>query len=103
MEDERMLREIKNDVNRSVNCSTANIKKTANAALKQIFAIELLEKEGVLRDQSLSIRQMAEMRLEYPEASLDELAQMMNITKSGVNHRLRKLMHLAALLQGSEE
>lgn len=103
MEDERMIREIKNDVNRSVNCSTANINKTTNAALKQIRAIEFLEREGVLREQSLSIRQMAEMRLEYPEASLDELAQMMNITKSGVNHRLRKLVHLAALLQGSEE
>ena len=89
------LREIKNDVNRSVNCSTANIKKTTEAALRQIRSIELLEKEGVLRNQPLSIRQTAEMRLEYPEASLDELARMSNVSRSGINHRLRKLVALA--------
>lgn len=100
MEDERMLREIKNDVNRGVNCNTANIKKTTEAALKQIRAIELLEREGILHRQPLSIRQTAEMRLEYPEASLDELSQMSNVSRSGINHRLRKLTLLAnALLQ----
>ncbi len=102
MEDERMLREIKNDVNRSVNCSTANIKKTTEAALRQIRSIELLEKEGVLRNQPLSIRQTAEMRLEYPEASLDELARMSNVSRSGINHRLRKLVALADSLSSPQ-
>ena len=102
MEDARMLREIKNDVNRSVNCSTANIKKTTDAAAKQIRAILLLEREGVLRGQPLGVRQTAEMRLEYPEASLDELAQMSNVSRSGINHRLRRLVQLAQALGGED-
>ena len=102
MEDARMLREIKNEVNRSVNCSTANIKKTTDAAAKQIRAILLLEREGVLRGQPLGVRQTAEMRLEYPEASLDELAQMSNVSRSGINHRLRRLVQLAQALGGED-
>ena len=102
MEDARMVREIKNEVNRSVNCSTANIKKTTDAAAKQIHAILLLEREGILRGQPLGIRQTAEMRLEYPEASLDELAQMSNVSRSGINHRLRRLVQLAETLGGKD-
>lgn len=96
MEEERMMRDINNDVNRGSNCNNANIVKLVDASQKQIRAIEFLEREGILRQQSLSLRRTAEMRLDYPEASLEELADLLNITKSGANHRLRKLVSLAA-------
>ena len=103
LEDARMKREINNDVNRGSNCNNANIIKLVDAAQNQIKAIQFLEREGILRHQSLALRQTAEMRLEYPEASLDELADLLNITKSGVNHRLRKLVSLASENQNIDE
>lgn len=93
----KIVKDVKNTVNRRVNCETANLTKTANAAVQQIRCIEkIFEKEGksALPD---GLRELAELRLENPEASLAELGEMLTppISKSGVNHRLKKLMRMA--------
>ena len=93
----KIVKDVKNTVNRRVNCETANLTKTANAAVQQIRCIEkIFEKEGksALPD---GLRELAELRLENPEASLAELGEMLTppISKSGVNHRLKTLMRMA--------
>ena len=92
-ENSRILKEMRNSLNRRVNCETANIGKTVTAAVKQTEDIKAVM--GTPRYRSLpdGIKQIAELRLKYPDASLKELGQMCDppIGKSGVNHRLRKL------------
>jgi DNA-binding protein WhiA len=96
LENIRSLRELRNDVNRAVNCETANIQKTSLAAQRQLEAIQSLERTGAFRELSTDLRHVAELRMEYPEATLDELAAMIpGLSKSGVNHRLRRLCLLA--------
>lgn len=97
LENLRILKEMRNSVNRRVNCETANISKTVTASTRQIEDIEYIREHygfGKLPD---SLREMAEIRLEYPDAPLKELGEHLNPTvgKSGVNHRLRKLSELA--------
>ena len=98
MENARILKEVRNQVNRRVNCETANIGKTVSAAQHQIEDIRLLEEKGVLKELPEKLRKAAELRLEYPEAALQELGGLMvpPVGKSGMNHRLRKLSELAA-------
>ena len=93
----RILKEISNTVNRRVNCETANIAKTVNAASKQVEDIEFLKNFYGLTNLPESLREMAEIRLEHPDAPLKELGEYFDppIGKSGVNHRLRKLCELA--------
>lgn len=95
-EEIRVIREIKNDVNRKVNCETANLNKTVNAAVKQIEVIKRLQKEGKFESLSDNLKEIAMLRLENPDASLIELGQMLSkpIGKSGVNHRLNTLLEL---------
>lgn len=97
MENVRILKDMRNDINRRVNCETANIKKTVGAAMRQIADIEYIEKTKGLKSLSPSLRQIAELRLEEPEADLALLGTMLNppISKSGVNHRLRKISKIA--------
>lgn len=92
-ENVRIVKEVRNSVNRQVNCETANIGKTVAAAAKQIEDIEFIECNMGLRKLASGLREIAELRLEYPDASLQELGKMLDppIGKSGVNHRLRKL------------
>ena len=92
-ENVRIVKEVRNPVNRQVNCETANIGKTVAAAAKQIEDIEFIECNMGLRKLARGLREIAELRLEYPDASLQELGKMLDppIGKSGVNHRLRKL------------
>ena len=92
-ENVRIVKEVRNSVNRQVNCETANIGKTVAAAAKQIEDIEFIECNMGLRKLARGLREIAELRLEYPDASLQELGKMLDppIGKSGVNHRLRKL------------
>ena len=97
LENVRILKEMRNSLNRQVNCETANIKKTVSAAVKQIDDITLIRDTigfGALPEH---LRQMAELRLEYPDTPLKELGTLMDppVGKSGVNHRLRKLSELA--------
>ena len=97
-EEIRVLREMKNNINRKVNCETANLSKTINAAVKQIEAIKKLQKEGKFENLSESLKEIAILRIENPDASLIELGQMLEkpIGKSGVNHRLKQLEDLAS-------
>ena len=93
----RIVKEVRNSVNRRVNCEAANIKKTVNAATKQIQDIELIRDTQGFSNLPDNLREMAEVRLEYPDATLSELGQYLSppVGKSGVNHRLRKLSELA--------
>ena len=93
----RIVKEVRNSVNRQVNCETANIGKTVAAAAKQIEDIRYIECNMGLRKLAKGLRETAELRLEYPDASLQELGEMLQppIGKSGVNHRLRKLGNIA--------
>ena len=97
LENVRILKEMRNSVNRQVNCETANISKTVNAAVKQIADIELIMETEGLDSLPMSLREMALVRLEYPEAALKDLGKYMNppVGKSGINHRLRKLTAIA--------
>ncbi len=97
MENIRILKDVRNGVNRQVNCEAANIKKTVNAARKQIEDIELIERTIGLKSLPDGLMEMAELRLSEPDATLSELGEMLDppVTKSGVNHRLRKISKIA--------
>lgn len=105
LENIRILKEMRNSVNRKVNCETANLNKTVSAAVKQIQDIEFIQKTMGFGDLTPALQQMAEVRMEYPEANLLELGERLNppVGKSGVNHRLRKLSEIAKELQGNKE
>ena len=96
-EEIRVIKDIKNNINRKVNYETANLNKTVNAAVKQINAIKELKKKGKFKSLPDSLKEIAEIRLENPDASLQELGQMLSepIGKSGVNHRLNKIIELS--------
>lgn len=101
LENVRILKEMRNSVNRKVNCETANISKTVNAAVKQIEDIRLIQKMRGFDDLPAQLREMALLRLEYPDAPLKELGGYLDppMGKSGVNHRLRKLSAIAEELR----
>ncbi len=100
-EEIRVVRETRNNINRLVNCETANLNKTINASVEQIEAIKYLKKKGRLKELSNNLQEIAELRIKNPEASLIELGQMLEqpIGKSGVNHRLKKITELAEELK----
>lgn len=104
LENVRILKEMRNSVNRQVNCETANISKTVNAAVKQIADIELIRDTDGLDSLPLPLREMAMVRLEYPEAPLKDLGKYMDppVGKSGINHRLRKLAAAADAIRERE-
>lgn len=97
LENVRIVKEVRNSINRRVNCETANINKTVSAAVKQTQDIEYLQRTIGLEALSDSLKEMAYLRLENKEASLKELGAMLDppVGKSGVNHRLRKISILA--------
>ena len=105
LENIRILKEMRNSVNRKVNCETANINKTVNAAVKQIEDIRLIESKMGFHSLNEGLAEIAELRLQYPEATLKELGMMLNpqVGKSGVNHRLRKLSEIAEGLRDDKE
>ena len=94
-ENVRVLREVSGEVNRRLNFETANIGKTIGSGLRQAAAIERLETEGKLEHLPPALREMARWRSENPDLNLGELAGRMKLSKSAVNHRLRRLQHLA--------
>ena len=95
-EDIRVYRDMRNNVNRIVNCETANLSKTVNAAVKQIDAINKLKESGKYNSLSENLKEIAELRIKYPDISLVELGKMLNppIGKSGVNHRMKAILKL---------
>ena len=101
LENTRIVKDMRNSINRRVNCETANIAKTVNAAARQVEDILFIRKVYGLHKLPDNLRQVAEVRLSYPEASLVELSRLMDppVGKSGVNHRLRKLSELAERLR----
>ena len=105
LENIRIVKEMRNSVNRKVNCETANINKTVNAAVKQTEDIRLIEQKMGFHNLNEGLAEIAELRLQYPEATLKELGMMLNpqVGKSGVNHRLRKLSEIADGLRVNEE
>lgn len=97
LENIRILKDMRNSVNRRVNCETANISKTVSAAMKQIEDITYIRDTVGFSELSDGLKEIAQLRLDYPEASLIELGNLLSspVGKSGVNHRLRKLSLLA--------
>lgn len=105
LENLRILKDMRNSINRRVNCETANISKTVSAANKQIEDIQYIKKHYGFDDLTENLREMAEIRLAYPDATLKELGEYLvpPVGKSGVNHRLRKLSELADSIRGEVE
>lgn len=101
LENVRIYKEVRNNVNRLVNCETANLNKTVDAAVRQIDSIKLIQQKVGLRKLPPNLREIAELRINYPDVSLKELGEMLNppIGKSGVNHRLRKIEKIAEELR----
>lgn len=101
----RILKEMRNEVNRKVNCETANLNKTVSAAVKQIEDIKFIETSIGLGKLPEGLRSVAEARLSYPDASLKELGELVRpaVGKSGINHRLRKLSEMAEKLRSNKE
>lgn len=93
----KVEKDLRNGVNRRVNCETANLGKAVDAAQEQLAAIRRLEAKGTFRDLPEKLQRTALLRKEHPEATLSELAQMQDppLTKSAINHRMRKLMELS--------
>lgn len=98
-EEIRVIRDIRNNVNRKVNCETANLNKIVSAAVRQIEDIKLIYKNKINLPENLE--EIANLRLENPDTSLIELGKMLKIPigKSGVNHRLKKLQEIAEELR----
>lgn len=97
VENVRIMKDMRNNVNRKVNCETANINKTVAAAVKQVNDIKYIKDTIGFSKLSPQLEEMARVRLENPEASLKELGELLTpvVGKSGVNHRLRKLSDMA--------
>ena len=100
----KIVKELRNRVNRATNCETANISKTVNAALSQIEDIRLIEASGGIGSLDEELRELARLRLQNPDMSLRELGQALTspISRSGVNHRLRRISEYAAELRRKE-
>lgn len=97
LENIRIVKEMRNNINRIVNCETANLEKTVNASMRQLENIEFLKNTVGLENLPPNLEEIARLRLENPDANLKELGQMLTppLGKSGVNHRLRKLDEIA--------
>lgn len=96
-EEIRVIKETRNNINRLVNCETANLNKTINAAVKQIEDIKNLKKNKKFESLPESLKELAKLRLENPDSSYEELGKMLSkpIGKSGVSHRLEKISKIA--------
>lgn len=105
LENVRILKEMRNSINRQVNCEAANISKTVMAAAKQIDDIIYIKNTIGLSELSEGLEDIARIRIEQPDASLKELGTLLSppIGKSGVNHRLRKLSIIADNLKEQKE
>ncbi|MBR4169322.1 MAG: DNA-binding protein WhiA [Lachnospiraceae bacterium] len=103
-ENSRILKDMRNSVNRRVNCETANIGKTVSAAVRQAGDIELVMQSELYEELPDSLKAIAQARLMNPNVSLKELGELLDppIGKSGVNHRLRKLSEIAAALRDKQ-
>nr|WP_153653860.1 MULTISPECIES: DNA-binding protein WhiA [Mammaliicoccus] len=104
-EDVRIIRDMRNSVNRLVNCETANLNKTVSAAMKQVESIQLIDKEIGIDNLPDRLREVARLRIDNQDVSIKELGEMVStgkISKSGINHRLRKLNEMADKIRNGE-
>ncbi|MCM3714600.1 DNA-binding protein WhiA [Halalkalibacter oceani] len=104
-EDVRIMKDMRNSVNRLVNCETANLNKTVGAALRQVENIRFLEREIGLSQLPPKLREIAELRVAHQDVTLKELGEMVEsgkVSKSGVNHRLRKIDEIADKLRNGQ-
>ena len=99
LENIRIIKEVRNNVNRIVNCETANLEKVVKASVRQIDIIKYIRDNIGFEKLPESLREIAELRLRHSDASLKELGEMLSpsLGKSGVNHRLRKLEKMAGI------
>lgn len=99
-ENMRMEKDLRNSVNRVVNCDTANLRRIANAAVRQLLMLRKLREHEVWSTLPQELRDAAQMRLDNPDCSLREMGEMMSppLGKSGMNHRLKRLEEIAAKL-----
>ena len=104
-ENTRIVKEMRNNVNRLVNCETANLSKTVNAAIRQMENIAYIKDTIGLEALPDSLKEIAYLRIECEDLSLKELGEMLNppVGKSGINHRLRKIDKLAEELRRKEK
>ena len=105
-EDVRIVRDMRNSVNRIVNCETANLNKTIGAALRQVDNIRFIDNAIGLDQLPEKLREIARLRVEYQDVTLKELGEMVStgaVSKSGVNHRLRKIDEIADALRRGEK
>ena len=100
-EDVRVIKEMKNNVNRKVNCETANLNKTIEASIKQIDDINFIKKKKKFEDLPAELKEIANLRLKNPDLSLKDLSELTEppLGKSGVNRRLKKLQEIAEELR----
>jgi len=101
-EDVRIVRDMRNSVNRIVNCETANLNKTISASVRQMESIKYIDETEGLDSLPDKLREIAIIRLKYPEVALKELGEMLpsgKLSKSGVNHRLKKIEEIASSLK----
>lgn len=105
-EDVRIVRDMRNSVNRLVNCETANLNKTISAAFRQIESIRYIDKTVGLESLPERLQEIARLRVDHQEVSLRELGELVSrekISKSGVNHRLKKIDEFAEKLRKGED
>ncbi|AKM20334.1 DNA-binding protein WhiA [Anoxybacillus geothermalis] len=104
-EDIRIVRDMRNSVNRLVNCETANLNKTIGAALRQVENIRYIDETIGLDALPAKLREIAKLRIEHQDVTLKELGEMVaggKISKSGINHRLRKIDEIAERLRAGK-
>lgn len=104
-EDIRIVRDMRNSVNRIVNCETANLNKIADASKKQVENIQLIDEKIGLDKLPVKLQEVAIVRINHPEESLKNLGELVPggpISKSGINHRLRKLNEIATKIKNGE-
>lgn len=105
-EDVRIMKDMRNSVNRLVNCETANLNKTVGAAIRQVENIRFIKQQVGLEILPEKLREVAALRLEHQDVSLKELGEMLpggKVSKSGINHRLRKIDEFAEKLRSGEK
>lgn len=98
----RVVKDMRNRINRQVNCETANLQKTVDAAVRQTYLVQTLMRHRGLSSLPPRLREACDLRLDNPNASLSELASLCGITKSGLAHRFKKLEALVADLEERE-
>lgn len=105
-EDVRIVRDMRNSVNRLVNCETANLNKTISAAIRQVESIRYIQETVGLEALPDRLREIAELRLTHQDVTLKELGELVKggqISKSGINHRLRKIDEIANKLRAGDQ